>query len=264
MLSQVLSVLTSRVIFVGKVTFIFVLLVLLKIVLLIPLHIPPLKRAIGEKLRVRSRHKYLTADEIVDSMTFSGLLRHMIHVAHMQMKSGDLLSVGDTAPNSLLYRLFPDGTYSECRLLDFHHHGRPLVINFGSCTWSPFVDASEEFNSLTATFSGRADFVAVYIAEAHAQDEWAYVRNRFNIKQHRNLKDRVEAAKNGFKLNFECPILVEPMSNELSLQFSAHPDKLCIIENGKVAFIGKRGPTGYHVSEIERWLKMHDRENDPK
>ncbi|XP_042881238.1 thyroxine 5-deiodinase-like isoform X1 [Penaeus japonicus] len=41
------------------------------------------------------------------------------------------LEVGSPAPNPALVRL-SDG--SECRLLDLAKAGRPLVINFGSCT----------------------------------------------------------------------------------------------------------------------------------
>ena len=46
----------------------------------------------------------------------------------------EALNPGHTAPDVQLYQLHVDGTTTVCRLLDFAKHGRPLVINFGSCT----------------------------------------------------------------------------------------------------------------------------------
>ena len=41
---------------------------------------------------------------------------------------------GDEAPNLPLLQLQSDSKHTECRLLDFVKHNRPLVINLGSCT----------------------------------------------------------------------------------------------------------------------------------
>ena len=48
---------------------------------------------------------------------------------------------------------------------------RPLVLNFGSCSWPPFMYKLEEFKQLVRDFSDVADFLLVYVAEAHSTGE---------------------------------------------------------------------------------------------
>ena len=78
--------------------------------------------------------------------------------------------LGTKAYNSPLVSL--DGkTY--CRLLDSAKQGRPLVVNFGSSSWRPFLSKFRDFSEIVRDFSDFADFVIVYIEEAHPSDGWA-------------------------------------------------------------------------------------------
>lgn len=52
--------------------------------------------------------------------------------------------------------------------------GRPLVLNFGSSSWPPFMAKLARFNEIVQDFSDLADFAIIYISEAHAQDGWAF------------------------------------------------------------------------------------------
>lgn len=45
---------------------------------------------------------------------------------------------------------------------------RPLVLNFGSCTWPSFLLKLDQFKRLIEDFSSIADFLIIYIEEAHA------------------------------------------------------------------------------------------------
>ena len=45
---------------------------------------------------------------------------------------------------------------------------RPLVLNFGSCTWPSFIFKFDQFKRLIEDFSSIADFLIIYIEEAHA------------------------------------------------------------------------------------------------
>ena len=44
-------------------------------------------------------------------------------------------------------------------------------MNFGSCTWPPFMAKLEKFKQIICDFSDKADFVIVYIEEAHAAEK---------------------------------------------------------------------------------------------
>ena len=74
------------------------------------------------------------------------------------------------APNSPVVSL----TGKHCfPLLQMSKPGRPLVLNFGSCTCPIFMSQLDEFKKMANQFSHVADFCVVYIEEAHPSDGWA-------------------------------------------------------------------------------------------
>lgn len=58
-------------------------------------------------------------------------------------------------------------------LLQMAKAGRPLVLNFGSCTCPIFMRQLNEFQQMANHFNHIADFCVVYIEEAHPSDGWA-------------------------------------------------------------------------------------------
>ena len=87
-----------------------------------------------------------------------------------------LVKIGGQAPNPLV--VTPDGKHSF-PLLD-KDRGRPLVLNFGSCTCPIFMNRLTGFRELVAEFGHVADFLVVYIEEAHPSDGWALkVRKKY-------------------------------------------------------------------------------------
>ena len=80
-------------------------------------------------------------------------------------------SRGNLAPDSQLISV--DGK-SRRSLLDFNRGSRPLVVNFCSWTCPIFRARVDEFLSIVREFSDAADFLTVYIEEAHPCDGWAF------------------------------------------------------------------------------------------
>ena len=80
-------------------------------------------------------------------------------------------SRGKPAPDSQLISV--DGK-SHCRLLEFNRRNRPLVVNFCSWTCPVFRTRVDEFLRIAREFGDVADFLAVYIEEAHPSDGWAF------------------------------------------------------------------------------------------
>ena len=84
--------------------------------------------------------------------------------------------LGTSAPNCRLVST----DEKECRLLDFARCGRPLVVNFGSYSWPPFfITLLNNFTKVVREFEDVADFVIVYICEAHPTDEWRWNVSKF-------------------------------------------------------------------------------------
>lgn len=101
------------------------------------------------------------------------------HVWHsVKLDATKRASPGKKAVNSPVVSL-DDGKYH--RLLDFAQNKRPLVVNFGSCTCPVFMKRLQKYNDLFAEFKHVADFVVVYVEEAHPQDGWAFEVNIFKM-----------------------------------------------------------------------------------
>ena len=71
------------------------------------------------------------------------------------------------------------------------------------------------------------------------------------------MQDRIEAAK-GLANEFHeenCPILVDFMEDKANLSYGGHPERLYILLNGKIEYVGDIGPMGYKVPEVNDWLE---------
>lgn len=86
----------------------------------------------------------------------------------------------DIAPNSVVFSL--DGK-SKANLLDYGSEHRPLVLVFGSLTCPVFRQKLKEYKQLMRDLEDVADFVFVYIEEAHPSDGW-----RFKVSMRRSSK----------------------------------------------------------------------------
>uniref|UniRef100_A0A452VBC5 Iodothyronine deiodinase n=1 Tax=Ursus maritimus TaxID=29073 RepID=A0A452VBC5_URSMA len=147
----------------------------------------------------------------------------------------DRTEPGGLAPNCPVVRL----SGQRCNIWDFMQGNRPLVLNFGSY------------------FCSTADFLIIYIEEAHASDGWAF-KNNVNIRTHRNLQERLQAARLLLDRTPQCPVVVDTMENESSQRYAALPERLYVLREGRILYKGKSGPWNYHPEEVRAVLeKLH-------
>jgi hypothetical protein len=52
-------------------------------------------------------------------------------------------------------------------------------------------------------------------------------------------------------------IVMDEMSNELENAYKAHPERLYIILDGVISYVGGVGPFDYNLEEVELWLKKN-------
>lgn len=108
-------------------------------------------------------------------------------------------------------------------------------------------------------FADRADFLTIYIKEAHPEDEWQMDSNEDEgvcYRQPTNIDQRVAIA-NDFVKRFEyaLPLVVDPMDNPAEEAYAGWPERLYVIgEDGLVAYKGDVGPMGFDPDELEAWL----------
>ncbi len=117
-------------------------------------------------------------------------------------------------------------------------------------------------------YRDQADFVTVYIREAHPQDEWQMPQNEHEgvcYRQPRTLADRVAIA-NDFVRRFKYPIplVIDPMDNPADRVYAGWPERLYVIdESGVIVYKGKTGPFGYHPDEVAAWLARRFESGQP-
>ena len=91
-------------------------------------------------------------------------------IYNMTMQQSNVtLKVGDKVPDITLTHL---ESGKKNTLQSLMRSNVPLVLNFGSCTWPPFVGQLSRFGQVMEEYKNKVDFIIVYISEAHPSDEW--------------------------------------------------------------------------------------------
>jgi len=81
--------------------------------------------------------------------------------------------------------------------------------------------------------------------EAHACDEWP-LGTKTVIPQHRSTQERINVAKKFKEIyNWSIPLVVDTISNEFHSAFSAWPERVFVVKDGKMAFIAYAEEDGY-------------------
>lgn len=112
-------------------------------------------------------------------------------------------------------------------------------------------------------FSSVADFLLVYIDEAHPSDGWAVPGDSslsFEVKKHRNQEDRCAAAHQlleHFSLPPQCRVVADRMDNNANVAYGVAFERVCIVQRQKIAYLGGKGPFYYNLQEVRRWLEKN-------
>jgi len=120
----------------------------------------------------------------------------------------------------------------------------------------------DKFGKLRQNFSEVADFVTIYIAEAHPAERGHFRvggdGGNYDIDTHANIADRLNAATTLREEAGEalrgCKILVDPMDDRANLAYAALPERLYVVQDGQLIYQGGLGPFDYKISEVEAFL----------
>lgn len=113
------------------------------------------------------------------------------------------------------------------------------------------------FQRVATQYADIADFLLVYIEEAHPSDGWISTDAPYDIPKHRCLEDRLQAANLMKETNPGCLVVADDMSNSSSAAYGAYFERLYVLLNRKVVYQGGRGPEGYKISELRLWLDQY-------
>lgn len=171
------------------------------------------------------------------------------------MKEGP--NVGDKAPEFSLKTSDGKQTISlKDKLGD-----KPIVLVFGNFSCGPFRSWSETIAELAEAHKGRANFLGIYVREAHPTDGWRMESNdRADIAypQPPDFATRTAVAQRcAGMLKVPFPLLVDTMDDHAGHAYSAMPARFYVIDrSGVVTYKSARGPFGFRPQEMEQALAM--------
>uniref|UniRef100_A0A3B3WW99 Iodothyronine deiodinase n=1 Tax=Poecilia mexicana TaxID=48701 RepID=A0A3B3WW99_9TELE len=116
------------------------------------------------------------------------------------------------------------------------------------------------FQRVVRQYADIADFLVVYIEEAHPSDGWVSSDAPYQIPKHRCLEDRLRAAQLMFTEVPESNVVVDNMDNSSNAAYGAYFERLYIVMDERVVYQGGRGPEGYRISELKNWLEQYRKE----
>jgi hypothetical protein len=111
-------------------------------------------------------------------------------------------------------------------------------------------------------YQGRAEFLFVYITEAHPSDEWQLDSNEDDevvFTQPVAFSERYEVAEAcSESLMLSMPCVVDDMDNSVDEAYAGWPERLYVVDvDGTIAFAGRRGPFGFEPDEVRAWLERN-------
>jgi len=115
-------------------------------------------------------------------------------------------------------------------------------------------------HAIQQRFAGKADFLSIYIREAHPTDEWqmdSNVKEGVCYPQPTKLEERLAIARDFVaREKWQIPLLVDDMENKVDFVYAGWPERMYVVEtDGRIAYKGETGPFGFHPEEVEGWLE---------
>ena len=138
---------------------------------------------------------------------------------------------------------------------------KPIVLVLGNFTCGPFRSMYSEVENVIGRYRDRAEFLMVYVREAHPSDGWAMESNAkvgVAVTQPKSNDERAKVCQQfQTKLKPTIPVVVDGVDDRVGHAYSGMPARLYVIDpSGKVTYKGGRGPFGFRAGEMEQALAM--------
>ena len=183
----------------------------------------------------------------------------------------DRIEVGQPAPEFTLPLLAKsseggaagdsDGEKAETVSLKELRAERPVVLIFGSITCPPFRGQLEAVDDVYEEFGDRAEFLFVYIREAHPDSVLSVVdgtgdESLVKIPQAADSSERTSAAATCQRtVKLKMPIAVDSEDNAVGKAYAGWPNRMVVVgTDGNVIFASAGSPRGTNAAELRDWL----------
>ncbi len=162
---------------------------------------------------------------------------------------------GEAAPDFALSGVSAD---DHVRLRDFRGK-RPVVLVFGSYSCPNFRSAAGTLRLLHQRYASQAEFLLVYIREAHASDNWQSTRNvteGVSVTPPATLPEKQDrAALCSRKLHLPFHAVADSMDGKTETAYNAFPSRLFIVGvDGRVRYRTRLTELDFHPRALESAL----------
>ncbi|MCI0334530.1 MAG: hypothetical protein L0228_15035 [Planctomycetes bacterium] len=141
---------------------------------------------------------------------------------------------------------------------------KPVVLIFGSVTCPPFRSQLDGIDDVYLDFRDRAEFVFVYIREAHPDSVLSLVdENRstslMKVPQPDTLDERSQiAATCGRTLELSMPIAVDSIDNRVGRAYAGWPNRMLVVgTDGRILFATDPAPRATDAFRLRAWLEVN-------
>jgi len=211
-------------------------------------------------LRENALKKLLSGNILIVPIMLYSLLKKQSrdHFARLdkelQERGAKAPEVGQQPPNVALTSLDLKRTVYLEELLK----RKPItVLNFGSYTWPPWADLTKKILEISNKYAKDVQVITIYIREIHAQDGWAIPHNTVCYLQPTNLEGRACIANDFITQQkaSELDLWLDQIDNSAAILYLAEPERLFVIKDNRIVFVGGMGPFDYDPWKVEDWLK---------
>jgi len=111
-------------------------------------------------------------------------------------------------------------------------------------------------------FNSQVDFVVIYITEAHPTNGWNINKGLDDsvcYLQPKTMEERFQIAEDFIK-RYDFPtesFYVDNLSNEVDISYYARPERLFVVHEGKIIYVGGPGPFHYSPQELNEFLESY-------
>jgi hypothetical protein len=141
---------------------------------------------------------------------------------------------------------------------------RPAVLIFGSITCPPFRGQLEAVDKVYEDFRDRAEFLFVYIREAHPESVLSVVdadgqESLLKIPQAADAAERKSTAATCQRsVKLQMPVAVDTDDNAVGKAYAGWPNRMVVVgTDGRVLFASDPAPRGTDAQRLRDWLDEH-------
>jgi type I thyroxine 5'-deiodinase len=121
-----------------------------------------------------------------------------------------------------------------------------------------------EIQKIRKDFSEKAEFLMVYIKEAHPGDEWqmdSNVEGNVVFEQPKTFEARLDVAKTFVdRMKVDAPTLVDDIRNTALACYAAWPERIYVIDReGRIRYKGGVGPFYFDPEGLRAFLEKMTR-----